>query len=128
MRTLVISLLLAGLVLGRPVPARAEHGPEAEAGLALGAALMTLAYFPMKAAVAVAGLAVGGVTGFLTGGNTRAAYAIWVPTASGSYVVTPENLDDSEPLEFFGSDYTDRPLAAYADESPGVAMYEALYQ
>ena len=45
----------------------------------------------------------------ITGGNTRAAYALWVPAASGDYLLTPAHIDGSRPLQFFGSDYADRP-------------------
>ena len=51
------------------------------------------------------------------------AYAVWVPAATGTYVVTPSNLDGTEPLEFFGDDYYDTPSPA----AHGIPIYEAAY-
>jgi hypothetical protein len=118
-------MIVAALVLGRPVAGRAAS-PAGEAGLALLAATTNLGYLPVKTAMAGVGLLVGAVTGILTGGDTRAAYAIWVPTASGTYLVRPAHLDGSEPLEFFGSDYADTPSTAPAVSETG-GVYEAQY-
>jgi hypothetical protein len=32
-----------------------------------------------------------------------------VPTAGGTYFLTADMMDGREPIEFFGSDYADRP-------------------
>jgi len=108
MRIVVIALFMAGLAFGRPAFAN-TRGPGAEAGLALGAAVSNVFYMPAKAAVAGVGLVAGAFAGLLTGGNTRAAYALWVPTAGGTWGLTPDHLDGTQPIEFFGSDYADRP-------------------
>jgi hypothetical protein len=125
-RTLVMGALLTALLTAQPNVARAQNGA-AEAGMALGAAALNVVYTPCKAIVALGGLFAGGVVGFLTGGDTRAAYALWVPAASGTYLVRPANLDGSEPLEFFGTDYADRasPMARSLQNS---SIYEALYK
>ena len=126
MRSLIVGVLAGALLAGRPGAAQAHSGGE-EAGLALGAAALNVFYTPCKAVVAVGGLFVGGVVGFLTGGDTRAAYALWVPAASGTYLVRPSHLDGSQPLEFFGSDYADRP-SPVARTLESSAIYEALYK
>jgi len=108
MRIVVSALLLAGLAFGRPAFAD-MRSPACEAGLALGAAVSNVVYMPAKAAVAAVGLAAGTFAGLLTGGDTRAAYALWVPTAGGTWGLTPDHLDGTRPIEFFGSDYADRP-------------------
>jgi hypothetical protein len=111
MRKLIVAMAVTGaLVLGQAAPGRAVSGAE-EAGLALGSAGINLFYVPVKGALAVAGLAVGAVTGLLAGGDVRAAYALWVPTAGGTFLVTPAHLDGTRRFEFFGSDYADRPTA-----------------
>ena len=123
--TRIVMMLVAALVLGRPAPGRAAS-PGVEFAMAIGAATANLLYTPAKVVVAVVGLAVGGVTGVLTGGDTRSAYAIWVPAASGTYVLRSANLDGSEPIEFFGSDYSDTPsTVSGASEAGGI--YEAQY-
>ena len=124
MRRVLVVLVLGMLVLGRPVPGRAQPG--AEFGLAVGAAGANLLYVPAKVITAIGGLALGGMTGLLTGGDTRAAYAIWVPTAGGTFLLTPNNLDGTEPIEFFGSDYADRPSKG-TGVTEGRGIYEAQY-
>lgn len=126
MRSLIVGVLAGVLLAGRPGAARAHGGAE-EAGLALGAAALNVVYTPCKTMVALGGLFVGGVVGFLTGGDTRAAYAVWVPAASGTYLVKPSMLDGSQPLEFFGSDYADRP-SPIASTLESSSIYEALYK
>ena len=62
----------------------------------------------------------------LTGGDTRAAYALWVPTAGGDFMVRPSHLDGSERLQFFGSDYTDH-ASTISRQSDGSTIYDATY-
>ena len=124
MRRVLVVVVLGMLVLGRPVPGRAQPG--AVFGLAVGAAGANLLYLPAKVITAIGGLVLGGMTGVLTGGDTRAAYAVWVPAASGTFILTPNNLDGTEPIEFFGSDYTDRPSTT-TGVSEGRGIYEAQY-
>jgi hypothetical protein len=124
-RTRIVGMLAAMLVAGRPVAARAAS-PGAEAGMALLAATANLGYTPAKLLMAGGGLLVGSFTALFTGGDTRAAYAIWVPTASGTYFLRPANLEGSEPIEFFGVDYADMPSTASAAPEAG-GIYEAQY-
>ena len=125
MRRVLVALLMLSVALGRPASARAE-GAAAEFGLAVGAAAGNLVYLPVKGIVALGGLALGAVTGLLTGGDLRAAYAVWVPAASGTYLLTPAELEGTEPIEFFGSDYVDRPSTTTAAvEAAGI--YEMQY-
>jgi hypothetical protein len=125
MPRVLAGLLVMGLSLGQPVPGRAQNGAS-EAGLAVGAALANIVYVPVKAVVAVGGLALGTFAALLTGGDTRAAYALWVPAASGTYILTPACLDGSAPLKFFGSDYADRP-SNQTKGGDGSSVYESLY-
>jgi hypothetical protein len=62
----------------------------------------------------------------LTGGDVRSAYAIWVPAASGTYFLTAANFEGSEPIEFIGSDYADRPSPGSSAAEAG-GIYEAQY-
>ena len=124
MRTVLIAVVLGMLVLGRPTPGHAQSGREF--GLAVLSAGANLFYIPAKIITAFGGLALGGMTGVLTGGDTRAAYAVWVPTASGTYILRPSNLEGTEPIEFFGSDYADRP-SKNGEATQGTGIYEAQY-
>jgi hypothetical protein len=126
MPKLVAILALALLVVGRPAVGRADRSPGREFGLAFGSAASNLLYTPAKVLVAAFGLAFGGITGVLTGGDMRAAYAIWVPAASGTYFLRPANLEGTEPIDFFGWDYADRPSRADSGMEAGV-IYDAQY-
>src|SRR5919201_5345537 len=109
-RSVLAGLLLVGVVLGRPMTGAAHvRTPGQEFGLAVGAAASNILYVPAKVVVAAGGLLLGSLTGFLTGGNVGAAYAVWVPTASGTFLLTPDHLDGTREVLFFGNDYADRP-------------------
>jgi hypothetical protein len=125
MRRILVACLLAGVVLGRPAPVRA-HDAGTEIALAFGAATANLVYLPAKAIVALGGLVMGTFAGVMTGGSERAAYAFWVPAASGTYLLTPAKLDGTEPIEFFGSDYADHPSDTSA-ALEGAGIYETQY-
>ena len=105
-------------------PAGATHSQAGEAGLALGAAAANLIYLPAKTFVALGGLGLGAFTGLLTGGNVRAAYALWVPTTGGTFLLTPAHFDGTRSIEFFGSDYADQPSTNVRDTS---IAYRARY-
>jgi len=126
MRRVLVALVVLGVVLGRPAVLRAESAA-AEFGLAVGAAAGNLLYLPGKVVVALGGLVLGAVTGVLTGGDVRAAYAVWVPAASGTYLLTPAHLEGTVPIEFFGSDYADQSSKA-AGAAEGAGIYDIQYQ
>jgi len=125
MRSVVAGLVLAAVVLGSPAYSRAEQeSPGAEFGYAIGAAAANLVYIPAKAIVAAGGLAVGSVCAVLTGGSIRAAYAVWVPAASGTYYLTPEHIAGTAPIAFFGDDYADTMIGA----PDAGASYDVMYK
>lgn len=107
-RMVIAGLLGAALTIGAATPARALTQGE-EAGFSLLAAAANLFYTPAKAVVAIVGLPVGAFTGWVSGGEERSAYAIWVPTSGGDYFLTTDHMEGSKPIEFFGSDYADTP-------------------
>jgi hypothetical protein len=124
-RSLVISLTVAALLLGRPGQGRAATQGE-EAGWAVGAAVLNVFYLPTKLLVAGGGLVLGAVAGVLTLGDTRSAYALWVPTAGGTYVLRPEHMAGTERVEFFGSDYADTPSSVVGEGTN--TLYRAGYR
>ena len=107
MRKTIVSFMLAAS-LAAPSVVRADSQGN-EVAFALTSAMCNIFYTPAKVVVAAVGLPVGALTAFATGGDTRAAYSIWVPTAGGTYFLTPSMMTGREPIEFFGSDYADRP-------------------
>ena len=127
MRTLS-AVLMAGLLAVGAVPARAEHGtPGEEAGYALGAATLNIFYVPAKLLTALTGLVTGGFVAVFTGGSQRAAYAIWVPTSTGTFFLRPSHIAGTTPIEFLGSEYQDTPSEnSVANDSSRI--YQSLYQ
>ena len=97
-----------------------------EAGTSLAATYINFVYLPAKVVVAVVGGVAGSLAGLFTGGDQRAAYALWVPTMGGDWFVRPENLSGQRPLAFFGNDYADRPSTWNATNDATYA-YDALY-
>jgi hypothetical protein len=124
MRRLTAAALLIALVATARPAAAVTQGEEA--GRAAASIGLNIFYVPAKAVMALLGLVTGGLVGLATGGNERAAYAIWVPTASGTWFVTPDQVDGSKPIEFFGSDYADTPSGLGLSE-PGRSSYDATY-
>ena len=128
MRSMLAGLVLLGLVVGRPGSGRAEEYTQGgEFGLAVGAAASNVLYFPAKLVVATGGLVLGALTGVLTGGDVRSAYAVWVPAASGTYILKAGHLDGSVPVEFFGADYGDRASRRPSAMEAG-GIYDAIYR
>jgi len=126
MRRMLAGVALVAVVLGGPTSSWAHRQDQGrEAGLAIGAASLNLLYVPAKLVTAGLGLAVGGLVGVLTGGNTRAAYAIWVPTATGTFLITLDQMEGREPIRFIGSDYADRASTMASGEAG--STYEAAY-
>jgi hypothetical protein len=120
MRSVMAGVLAAALIVGGAAAARAHQGtPAEEVGYAMLATGANLVYVPAKLAVAGTGLVVGTVTGLVTGGDVRAAYAVWVPTAGGTFILRPEHMDGTRPIEFFGSDYADAPSVVSETGSAG---------
>ena len=106
------------------VPGTSYTTPGHELALATAASLSSLVYFPAKMAMAAVGMLGGGLAGVLTGGDTRAAYAVWVPLVGGDYLVRPAHVDGVQPLEVFGTHYDDEP-SPYRED--GSMIYDALY-
>ena len=131
MRSMLAAIVMIGLVLGMPVAGRA-NGPvnysewqAHEMALSIVATIGNVGYLPAKTIVAAGGLALGSIAAMMTLGDYRAAYAFWVPCATGTFILRPSNLDGTEPLEFFGTDYADRPSTRPNDWG---VVYDAMYR
>ncbi|MGE0683002.1 MAG: hypothetical protein AB7P69_19130 [Candidatus Binatia bacterium] len=72
--------------------------------------ILSVLYFPLKFSVGAVGAVVGGVSGWMTGGNIRAAEGIWRPMTGGTYFITPQVMDGERPfLPFDGGEYAQPP-------------------
>jgi hypothetical protein len=78
------------------------------------AGLSTLIYLPLKAAFAIAGGIVGGLTYAFTAGNENAAKSVWTTSMYGTYIITPEHLRGDKPIRFLGVPEPDVPAQATA--------------
>ncbi|MFN8546193.1 MAG: hypothetical protein U0807_18590 [Candidatus Binatia bacterium] len=127
MRRMMTGVLCAVVLLGAAGRASARQAaPAPEAGYSLGAVGANFFYLPAKVVVAATGAVVGSFAGLLSGGSERAAYGLWVPMVGGTWLLTPEHLDGSRPIQFFGSDYADTP-SAVSEETDGSRIYDAMY-
>jgi hypothetical protein len=99
--TIVVGVGVLYPTLSMAQPAGRTTSGEYARGLA--APLLSVVYFPVKLGVGVAGAVLGGASGFLTGGNERAAEGIWRPMTGGTYFITPEVLEGEQrflPLDY----------------------------
>ena len=76
------------------------HNAGAEFGMGIASSLLSLIYSPFRMGFGLAGAGLGGFTGWSTGGDLRAARAVWRPTVEGDYFVRPDHLDGTERFEF----------------------------
>ena len=75
-----------------------------ETGMEAASALATMVYFPAKAAFALGGGIVGGLTYAFTGGDEKATSEIWRASMEGDYMIEPANLTGEDPINFVGQD------------------------
>ena len=103
-RTVIFVAALAAALpaWGAPQQVRLEDAvphPAQAAGIGLGAALINVVYFPVRFCVTVGTAEIGGVTGWLTGGDWSSASPVWNATDGQAYI-TPAILEGRERLRF----------------------------
>ena len=96
-RFIMVFVVMVGLLLPALAPAQ-EQKPLGSEFAKSWTSVLNLVYFPIKLSVALVGAPIGGAAGLLTGGNERAAEGIWRPTVGGTYFITPEVIEGSEPF------------------------------
>jgi hypothetical protein len=78
-----------------------EQAREPRPGSSALAAVSNIVFMPVRVAVAAVGAELGGLTGWLTAGNVRAAHDIWgLPPFDGQMYLQPEMMYGEEPVEF----------------------------
>lgn len=80
-----------------PADITAAYQPHASSTVV--AALANIVYFPLRFAVTLVTAAAGGLTGWVTGGDTAAAQAVWQST-DGQAFLRPEVIEGRERLRF----------------------------
>lgn len=80
----------------RDVVVEEHHSAGAEMGMGVASTVLSIFYTPVRLVVGVAGAAVGGFEGWVTGGDLRTARSMWRPTVEGDYYIRPDHLDRTE--------------------------------
>ncbi len=125
MKKLIAAVLIAGSMSAHGTPALAVNAGR-EVGWTMLAFGSNLVYTPTKAIIATLGLVTGAIVGLVNGGDQESAYAIWVPTASGTYILTPGQFEGVKPFAMWGTDYADTP-SLYAHDTDATRIYDAKY-
>ena len=122
MKRLGITLAMVALLWpGVSLAQQAGQASGAEFAKGVAAPVLSAVYFPVKLAVGTAGALLGGISGWATGGNERAAEGIWRPLTGGSYFITPEVLDGGKPfLPFDGGTSAQPPTGPTPSGSPSM--------
>jgi hypothetical protein len=104
LRRLAVTLVcVVTLVASAGTAIASEKGDMAqEAGLGLGAVLVSLVYGPVKVVYAACGAVVGGLAFLFSGGDADVAGVIMTPSVRGDYVLTPSHLRGEREIEFLG--------------------------
>jgi hypothetical protein len=84
----------------REVVVEDYHSAGAEWGMGVASTVLSVFYTPVRLAVGIVGAGLGGVEGWLTGGDLRTARSMWRPTVEGDYFIRPDHLDRTERYEF----------------------------
>lgn len=84
----------------RDVVVEEYHSAGAEMGMGVASTILSVFYTPVRLAVGVVGAGLGGVEGWLTGGDLRTARSMWRPTVEGDYFIRPDHLDKTERYEW----------------------------
>ena len=84
----------------RDVVVEEDHSAGAEWGMGVASTVLSLFYTPVRLVVGIVGAGLGGVEGWLTGGDLRTARSMWRPTVEGDYFIRPDHLDRTEHYEF----------------------------
>jgi hypothetical protein len=77
--------------------------PGAEFGFAVAATALTLLYTPVRMVYGVTGAALGGFSGWVSGGDLRTAKGWWVNTTEGDYYIRPAHLDSTTRFRIIGA-------------------------
>ena len=101
---ILVMLALCQLVIVPAGWAKEERSQDtaSEAGLGVASVFLSIPYGAAKVAYAILGGITGGFTYVLTGGNLKAAEAVWDTSLRGTYIITPEHLRGEKPVRFFG--------------------------
>jgi len=101
---ILVTLAFCHLVIVPAGWAKEERSQDSasEAGLGAASVLLSIPYGAVKVAYAILGGITGGFTYALTGGNLKAAEAVWDTSLRGTYIITPEHLRGEKQIRFFG--------------------------
>jgi hypothetical protein len=90
----------------------------AEFGFAVAATVLNIVYTPVRMVYGATGAALGGFSGWVSGGDLRTAKGWWVPTTEGDYYVRPAHFDGSTRFRVIGAVPPTRPLETFDEPLP----------
>lgn len=108
---LVLSLLPVGISPSAWSQTQEEDNTDStmsQFGLGVGSVLLTIPYTAAKLAMAILGGITGGFTYALSGGDKKAAKAVWDTSLRGTYVITPDHLKGKRAVRFLGVPQNDQ--------------------
>jgi hypothetical protein len=79
-----------------------REGTATQYGLGTASVFLTIPYGLVKVMFATLGGIFGGFTYAFSGGNEKAAKAVWYTSLRGTYVITPDHLKGDKAVRFFG--------------------------
>lgn len=103
----LVIVVFCGLTMVPPGLAQTQSNEETEStamqyGLGVASVFTSLPYSIGKFVFATMGGIFGGFTWVFSGGNDRAANAVWDTSMRGTYVISPRHLKGEEPVRFLG--------------------------
>lgn len=103
----LVIVVFCSLTMVPPGLAQAPSNEETEStatqyGLGVASVFTSLPYSIGKFVFATMGGIFGGFTWAFSGGNQKAANAVWDTSMRGTYVISPRHLKGEEPIRFLG--------------------------
>lgn len=103
----LVIVVFSALTMVPPGLAQEQSNEETEStatqyGLGVASVFTSLPYSIGKFVFATMGGIFGGFTWVFSGGNQRAANAVWDTSMRGTYVISPRHLKGEEPIRFLG--------------------------
>jgi len=99
LRSACLALILAVLASGARAADEEFRDRTPEPGAAIGAAFINVVFLPLRLVATVGDAFLGGFTGFMIGGDRRAAWDVW-NLAGGDQIITPGMLTGRERFRF----------------------------
>ncbi len=89
---------------------------------------INIVYTPLRMVFGATGAALGGFSGWVSGGDLRTAKGWWVNTTEGDYYVRPAHLDRTTCYRITGAVSCHPPLETYGEPVPATEPEEVVVE